>query len=115
MQGLMKGKRGLIMGIANDHCSAWGNAYVVTKGTPYKDLAMKIINYAISEEAQVRLLPIGTYGPVLASAAAKATPDQAKLYVSYPGNMRDACVFNDEEVAKYVTKYEDDWKKFQLA
>ena len=26
MQGLMKGKRGLIMGIANDHSIAWGIA-----------------------------------------------------------------------------------------
>jgi D-alanine-D-alanine ligase-like ATP-grasp enzyme len=52
---------------------------------------------------------------VLASAAAKATPEQAKAYVSYPDNIKDACIFNDEEVAKYVTKYEDEWKKFQLA
>ena len=26
MQGLMKGKRGLIMGVANDHSLAWGIA-----------------------------------------------------------------------------------------
>ncbi|MFI4989066.1 MAG: extracellular solute-binding protein, partial [Alphaproteobacteria bacterium] len=94
---------------------AWGNAFVVPKGTPYKDLAMKVINEAISEEAQRRLLPIGTYGPVLTSAAAQATEEQAKLYVSHPSNIKDACIFNDEEVAKYVTRYEDDWKKFQLA
>lgn len=94
---------------------AWGNAYVVPKGTPHKELAMKVINYCISEEAQLKLLPLQTYGPVLASAAAKATPEQAKAYVSYPDNIKDACIFNDEEVAKYVTKYEDEWKKFQLA
>lgn len=93
---------------------AWGNAYVVPKGTPYKDLAMKIINYAITEEAQLRLLPIGTYGPALTSAAAQATPEQAKLYVSYPDNIKKACIFNDEEVAKYVTEYEEEWNKFQL-
>jgi putative spermidine/putrescine transport system substrate-binding protein len=94
---------------------AWGNAYVVPKGSPYKDLAMKVINYAISEEAQTALLPLGTYGPVLATAAAKATAEQAKLYVSHPDNIRDACIFNDEEVAKYVPKWEQEWKKFQLA
>ncbi|MBV8653129.1 MAG: ABC transporter substrate-binding protein [Alphaproteobacteria bacterium] len=108
-------KEGQPIALTYKEAVAWGNAYIVPKGTPYKDLAMKIINYAISEEAQTRLLPLGTYGPVLASAAAKATPEQAKLYVSYPANMAEACVFNDEEVAKYVTKYEDDWKKFQLA
>jgi putative spermidine/putrescine transport system substrate-binding protein len=94
---------------------AWGNAYVVPKGTPHKELAMKILNYSISEEAQLRLLPLATYGPVLASAAAKATPEQAMLYVTHPSNIKDACIFNDEEVAKYVTRYEDEWKKFQLA
>src|SRR5262249_12442010 len=54
---------------------AWGNAFVVPKGTPYRDIAMKIINYDISEAAQTALLAQGTYGPVLASAAAKATPE----------------------------------------
>jgi putative spermidine/putrescine transport system substrate-binding protein len=94
---------------------AWGNAFVVPKGTPYRELAMKVINYAISEPAQEALLSKGTYGPVLASAAAKATPEQAALYVSSPSNFKDACIFSDEQVAKYVTKYEDDWKKFQLS
>jgi putative spermidine/putrescine transport system substrate-binding protein len=77
-------------------------------------MAMKIINFAISEEAQTALLPIGTYGPVLVSAAAKATPEQAKLYVTHPSNIKYACLFNDEEVAKYNTKYDEQWKKFQL-
>jgi putative spermidine/putrescine transport system substrate-binding protein len=94
---------------------AWGNAFIIPRGSPYRELAMKIINYSISEEAQTALLPLGTYGPVLASAAAKATPEQAKLYVSHPSNINDACLFNDEEVAKYTTKYEEEWKKFQLA
>jgi putative spermidine/putrescine transport system substrate-binding protein len=90
---------------------AWGNAFVIPRGSPYRDLAMKIINYSLTEEAQTALLPLGTYGPVLASAAAKATPEQAKLYP----NLGVACIFNDEEVAKYSTKYEEEWKKFQLA
>jgi len=94
---------------------AWGNAFVIPKGTPYRELAMKVINYAISEPAQEALLSKGTYGPVLESAAAKATTEQAALYVSYPDNLKQACIFNDEQVAKYVTKYEDDWKKFQLS
>ena len=52
---------------------------------------------------------------MLPSAAEKATPEQAKLYVSHPSNLKDACIFSDAEVAKYVTKYEDEWKRFQLA
>ncbi len=94
---------------------AWGEAFVVPKGTPHRDLAMKVIDYCISEEGQSALLPQEIYGPVLGSAAAKATQAQAKIYVSHPANLKETCIINDEEVAKYATKYEEEWKKFQLA
>ena len=93
---------------------AWGNAYVVPRGTPHKELAMKVINFALTEDAQAALLPCGTYGPVLPSAAAKATAEQCDMYVSCPENIKDACLYNDEEVAKYNAKYDEEWKKFQL-
>lgn len=93
---------------------AWGNAFIVPKGTPYKALAMEVINYAISEEAQDRLIPIGTYGPTLEKSAAKATPEQALQMVTHPTNVKDAVIFNDEQSAAYLTKYEVDWQKFQL-
>lgn len=94
---------------------AWGNAYVVPKGTPYRDLAMEVISYAITQEAQERLVPIGTYGPVLGSAAATASPDQARFMVTHPDNAKYSVIFNDEEVAKYWTKWEEEWQKFLLA
>lgn len=94
---------------------AWGNAFVVPKGTPYRDQVMELTSYSLSQEAQERLLPIGTYGPVLESAAAKATPEQAASIVTHPDNINDAVIFNDEEVAKYWTEREEEWQKFQLA
>ncbi|HMO28143.1 ABC transporter substrate-binding protein [Enterovirga sp.] len=94
---------------------AWGEAFVVPKGSPNAELAMKMINYAISPQAQEALLPLGIYGPVLASAAAKATPEQAKLYISYPANLAQCCIFNDAAVAKYATRYEEAWQKFLLS
>jgi putative spermidine/putrescine transport system substrate-binding protein len=93
---------------------AWGNAYVVPKGTPHKETAMKVLNYAISEEAQDRLLAIGTYGPVLASSAAKATPEQAAKLVMHPSNAKDMLIINDEQAGLYMTKHEEAWNKFQL-
>ncbi len=93
---------------------AWGNAYVVPKGTPNKEKAMRLINYCISEEAQLRLLPIGTYGPVLSSAAAKADPYQGRILVMHPDNIKDMLIINEEQAALYSTKYEEAWKKFQL-
>ncbi|MEW6267393.1 MAG: ABC transporter substrate-binding protein [Thermodesulfobacteriota bacterium] len=107
-------KEGAPVAMTYKDAIAWGNAYVVPRGTPYKELAMKVINYALTEEAQAALLPLGTYGPVLPSAAAKATAEQAKLYVTHPNNIKDACLYSDEEAAKYNAKYDDAWKKFQL-
>ena len=75
---------------------------------------MQIINYAISEEAQDRYISIGTYGPVLAKSAAKATPEEASQLVTSADNLKDAVIFNDEQSAAYLAKYEADWQKFQL-
>lgn len=94
---------------------AWGEALVVPKGTRNRDLAMRILNYVISDEAQTAFMEQNIYGPVLGTAAAKATDAQAQIFVSHPKNMKNVCILRDEEVAKYVTKYEDDWKKLQLA
>jgi putative spermidine/putrescine transport system substrate-binding protein len=107
-------REGSPIGMTFKDAIAWGNAYVVPKGTPYREQVMELISYCLTEEAQERLLPIGTYGPVLESAAAKATPEQAASIVTHPDNIKDAVIFNDEEVAKYVTKWEEEWQKFQL-
>jgi putative spermidine/putrescine transport system substrate-binding protein len=93
---------------------AWGNAYVVPKGALHRDVVMELINYSITQSAQDALLPIGTYGPVLESAAAKATPEQARNIVTYPDNIKDAIIQDDEQVAAYIAKYEEEWQKFQL-
>lgn len=93
---------------------AWGNAYVVPKGTPYRDVAMELINYCITQEAQERLVPLGTYGPSLASAAATADEQQAKFMVTHPDNAKDTILFNDKEVARYWTEWEERWQKFLL-
>jgi putative spermidine/putrescine transport system substrate-binding protein len=94
---------------------AWGNAWVVVKGSPHAKLAMEAINYAISEEAQLRLLDAGTYGPALGTAAAKATADQQKILVTAPENVRKMLIINEEQAAQYSAKYEAEWNRFQLA
>ncbi len=94
---------------------AWGNAWVVPKGTPHKDLAMKILNSALTDEAQTRLLGIGVYGPVLESAAKKATPEQAKQLIMYPDNLKHMMLLSDEQAGVYMSKYEEDWNKMLLA
>jgi putative spermidine/putrescine transport system substrate-binding protein len=96
---------------------AWANAWVVVKGTPYKDLAMKLINEAIAEEAQTRLLPIGVYAPLNLKALGKATPAQRLEMATHPDNVKDMLIL-DEEAGAQLTwnpKYEEMWNKFQLS
>jgi len=93
---------------------AWGNAWVVLKGSPHAKLAMEAINYAISDEAQLRLLDVGTYGPVQGAAAAKATPEQQRIMATSPENVRKMLVINEEQAAQYSAKYDAEWNRFLL-
>ncbi|KPL52013.1 polyamine ABC transporter substrate-binding protein [Prosthecomicrobium hirschii] len=93
---------------------AWGNAWVVLKGTPHLKACMEAINYAISEEAQSRLLDAGTYGPALGAASAKASEAQRKVLVTAPENAKNMLILDEEQAAAYSAKYEADWNRFQL-
>ena len=93
---------------------AWGNAWVVLKGAPHAKLAMEAINYAVSEEAQLRLLDVGTYGPVLNAAANRATPEQQRFMATAPENAKRMLVINEEQAAQYSAKYDAEWKRFEL-
>ncbi len=93
---------------------AWGNAWVVPKGAPQAKLAMEAINAAIAPAAQERLLTAGLYGPVLAAAAAKATPEQQAVMVTSPANVARMLVINEEQAALYSKKYDTAWTQFQL-
>ncbi len=93
---------------------AWGNAWVIPKGTPNAKLAMQAINYAISSEAQERLIDFGTYGPVLGAAAAKGNAEQRKLMVTSPENIQKMLIINEQQAAIYSEKYENEWNRMQL-
>ena len=85
-----------------------------SQGAPNAKLAMEAINYAISPEAQARLLDFGIYGPVLGEAAAKGTPEQRKFMVTAPENIKNMLILNEEQAALYSAKYENDWNRMQL-
>lgn len=94
---------------------AWGNWVVVVKGTPYRDMAMDVLNYAVSLEAQKRLLGKGSYGPVLGAAADAATAEQRKELVMAEENVEHMVLLNEKQVSMYQAKYEEDWNQFQLS
>jgi putative spermidine/putrescine transport system substrate-binding protein len=93
---------------------AWGNWWVLPKGTPNLELAHELLNYALTEAAQVRLLPLRTYGPVLATAAAKADAEGQRIQVMAPDNAKQMVILNEKEVDKYATVYSDRFTQFKL-
>ncbi|HXV25343.1 MAG TPA: ABC transporter substrate-binding protein [Alphaproteobacteria bacterium] len=93
---------------------AWANWMVVPKGSPNTDLAMAVINYALSEEAQTKLLDLGIYGPVVGSVTEKATPEQRKNLVMTPENIKTMLVLDEKQAALYSSKYQERWNEFQL-
>ena len=59
---------------------AWGNAWVVPKGAPNAKLAMEAINYAISPEAQARLLDFGPTARCSAMRRRRERPSSASSW-----------------------------------
>ena len=93
----------------------WGNAWVIPKGAPHAKLAMEAINYAISDEAQMRMLEVGTYRPVSVSAASKGSAEQKTWMVAAPENITNMLIMKEDQTAIYSAKYETEWNRFLLA
>ncbi|HVJ40412.1 MAG TPA: ABC transporter substrate-binding protein [Dongiaceae bacterium] len=93
---------------------AWANWWVIPKGSPYRDLAHEVLNYALGEEPQSRLLDLKTYGPVLGAAAAKADAATQKILVMSPDNIKDMLILNEQESDNYSRAYEEAWNQLML-
>ncbi|TXH36439.1 MAG: ABC transporter substrate-binding protein [Rhodospirillaceae bacterium] len=93
---------------------AWANWWVIPKGTPYRDMAHEIINYALGIEPQSKLLSLKTYGPVLGDAAAKGDAETQKILVMAPDNIKDMLILNEKEAEKYAREYEESWNQLML-
>jgi putative spermidine/putrescine transport system substrate-binding protein len=106
-------REGAAVAMTFDEGIAWGNAYVVPKGTRHRELAMRVLNYCLTEPAQRRLLASDTYGPVLPAAIASANATQRMLLVTAPENLSRMLVMDAEQAAIYSHRYEDAWIAFQ--
>jgi len=91
---------------------AWANWWVVPKGSPYVKMAHEVINFALGEGPQEKLLALQIYGPVLGSAAAKADDAARKVLVMAPENIKDMVILDEQESYKYMAATEERWNKF---
>ena len=90
--------------------------WVVPKGAPNAKLAMEAINYALSPEAEARLLESSApTGPCSANAATKGTPEQRKVLGHEAAeNIKNMLILNEQQAALYSAKYTNDWDRMQL-
>jgi putative spermidine/putrescine transport system substrate-binding protein len=93
---------------------AWGNWWVIPKGSPNVELAHEAINFALAEAQQAKLLELKTYGPVLASATSAADAETRKILVMSPDNIKDMLILNEGEADKYSVAYEEKWNQLML-
>ena len=62
----------------------------------------------------MRLLDSGLYGPSLGVEDSRATPDQQKILVTAPENVRRMLIINEEQASLYSSKFDAEWNKFHL-
>ena len=63
------------------------------------------------------LVADGTDGKLIASlksAAAKAKPEEQKIQVMAPDNVKNMLVLNEQQVDKYSTTYPDRWTQLKV-
>jgi putative spermidine/putrescine transport system substrate-binding protein len=93
---------------------AWGNWWVIPKGSPYAELAHEAIDFALAPEQQKKLLSLKTYGPVLGSVTAEADPETRKVLVMSPENIEKMLILDEREANKYSRQYEERWNQLML-
>jgi putative spermidine/putrescine transport system substrate-binding protein len=94
---------------------AWGNWWLIPKGSPYVELAHEVMNFSLGEGPQTALLTLNSYGPVLEAAAAKADEKGRAMMVMSPDNVKVMGVIqNEQEVNKYSRASEERWNQFKL-
>lgn len=93
---------------------AWGNWWVIPKGSPHAELAHEALNFALAEEQQAKLLDLKTYGPVLSSATKGADAETQKILVMSPDNIKNMVILDEREANKYSREYEERWNQLML-
>ena len=94
---------------------AWGNAWVVLKGSPHAKLAHgsdQLRDLRRSAEA-----PAGLSAPTgrsLSAAAAKGNAGAAEDDGHGARERQGMLIINEEQAALYSAKYEAEWNRFQL-
>ena len=93
---------------------AWGNCWVIPKGSPYVDLAHEAINFALDVENQKKLLPLKTYGPVISAATEGLSAEDSAILVMSPENLQHMLLLNEKEGWAYTEATMGSWQQLMM-
>jgi putative spermidine/putrescine transport system substrate-binding protein len=87
---------------------------VIPKGSPKKDLAMKVINAFVSPEFQANLPQYIPYGPMNQKAydLGKITPEMKKVSVTAPDNLKLQVIMDKAYWAEHGQEAQEKWDAF---
>lgn len=94
---------------------AWGNWWVVPKGSPNVGTAHEILDFALARETQAKLLTLKTAGPVVGASASDATAEVRKLIITAPENIKDMLIIDEGAAHRYIAAYEERWNQLMLS
>lgn len=93
---------------------AWGNWWVIVKGSPYADLAHEAINFALAPENQRKLPAMRAYGPSIKGATDGLSEEETRDLVMTPEHLPHM-VFTDEyESYRSLEDTLESWRELMM-
>lgn len=93
---------------------AWANWWVIPKGSPYADLAHEVLDFALSPEAQKKLVELKTYGPAVSAATEGVDAETAAVLVMSPENLQHMAILDEQAAWQYTADTQGAWEQLML-
>jgi putative spermidine/putrescine transport system substrate-binding protein len=102
------------MGISYEGAALTYEAWVVPKGAPHADNAMKFINWALQPKPQAELTKYIAFGPTNSKAMEFVNPKLKPLLSSDPDNIKKGFLLSGDWWGPNLDKVNEQWNEWRL-
>jgi putative spermidine/putrescine transport system substrate-binding protein len=102
------------LGVSYEGAALTFEAWVVPKGAPHADNAMKFINFAIQPKPQAELTKYIAFGPTNTKAMPLVNPKLAPLLPSNPENVKKGFFLSGDWWGPNLEKVTEQWNEWRL-
>ena len=102
------------IGISYEGAALTYEAWVVPKGAPNGDNAMKFINWALQPKPQAELTKYVAFGPTNTKAMPMVDPKLRPLLSSYPDNIKKGFLLSGDWWGPNLDKVNEAWNEWRL-